>query len=80
MEHPYGDTLDVAEAFIEAAGEQVQMYNNNYYGVVGSNVHPEDYAYVLENIIAPKVSICTYQRRKSKRLRIWFKCGMEIIL
>ncbi|HHW01150.1 MAG TPA: hypothetical protein GXX36_16565 [Clostridiaceae bacterium] len=54
-EHPYGDALDVAETFLEAGGEQVQMYNSNYYAVFGPTAHPEDYADVLENIIAPKV-------------------------
>ena len=34
-EHPYGDALDVAKTFLESGGEQVMMYNSNYYGVFG---------------------------------------------
>ncbi len=30
-EHPYGDTLDVADEFFEVGGEMVQMYCNGYY-------------------------------------------------
>lgn len=54
-EHPYGDALDVAETFLEAGGEHVQMYTNNYYAVFAPTAHPQDYADVLKNIIAPKV-------------------------
>ncbi len=39
-EHPYGDALDVAKTFLESGGEQVQMYNSNYYGVVGPDLPP----------------------------------------
>lgn len=54
-EHPYGDALDVAEEFFEAGGEQVQMYNSNYYGVFGVTADAYDYADVLKNIICPEV-------------------------
>ena len=36
-EHPYGDALDVAKTFLESGGEQIQMYNNNYFGLVSGN-------------------------------------------
>ncbi len=55
-EHPYGDALDVAEEFFEAGGEQVMMYNSNYYGVIGVTATAEDYAEVLRTIIAPYVA------------------------
>lgn len=55
-EHPYGDALDVAEEFFEAGGEQVQMYNSNYYGVFGVTANAYDYGKVLETIIVPYVS------------------------
>ncbi|MBR5536064.1 MAG: Ig-like domain-containing protein [Clostridia bacterium] len=55
-EHPYGDALDVADEFFEAGGEQVQMYNSNYYGVFGVTANAYDYGTVLETIIAPHVA------------------------
>ncbi len=55
-EHPYGDALDVAEEFFEAGGEQVMMYNSNYYGVFGVSAAAEDFAEVLSTIIAPHVA------------------------
>lgn len=54
-EHPYGDALDVAKTFLESGGQQVQMYNSNYYGVFGVTAKYTDYAEVLETIIAPAV-------------------------
>lgn len=54
-EHPYGDALDVAEEFFEAGGEQVQMYNSNYYGVFGVTADANDYGGVLKNTIAPSI-------------------------
>ncbi|MGM9936217.1 MAG: hypothetical protein ACI38A_02630 [Candidatus Ornithomonoglobus sp.] len=54
-EHPYGDALDVAEEFFEAGGQQVQMYNSNYYGVFGVTAEAHDYADVLTNVICPAV-------------------------
>ncbi len=54
-EHPYGDALDVAETFLAGGGEQVMMYNSNYYGVFGVTADYKDYSAVLETIIAPHV-------------------------
>lgn len=54
-EHPYGDALDVAKTFLESGGEQVQMYNSNYYGVFGVLADYKEYSEVLETIIAPAV-------------------------
>ncbi|MEY8515518.1 bacterial Ig-like domain-containing protein [Lachnospiraceae bacterium 29-84] len=54
-EHPYGDALDVAKSFLESGGEQVMMYNSNYYGVFGVTANHREYADVLKNIIAPAV-------------------------
>ncbi len=55
-EHPYGDALDVAEEFFEAGGQQVQMYNSNYYGVFGVTADANDYGKVLRETIAPHVA------------------------
>ncbi len=55
-EHPYGDALDVADEFFEAGGQQVQMYNSNYYGVFGVTANANDYGEVLKNTIAPYVA------------------------
>ncbi len=55
-EHPYGDALDVADEFFEAGGEQVQMYNSNYYGVFGVTANANDYGNVLKTVIAPYVA------------------------
>ncbi|MCI9081744.1 MAG: leucine-rich repeat protein [Lachnospiraceae bacterium] len=54
-EHPYGDALDVAKSFLESGGEQVMMYNSNYYGVFGVTANHKEYAEVLKNTIAPAV-------------------------
>ncbi|MFA9462693.1 MAG: bacterial Ig-like domain-containing protein [Velocimicrobium sp.] len=54
-EHPYGDTFDVAKTFLESGGEQVMMYNSNYYGVFGVTANYQEYAEVLKTIIAPAV-------------------------
>ena len=54
-EHPYGDALDVAKTFLESGGEQVMMYNSNYYGVFGVTTLYKDYADDLEHVIAPAV-------------------------
>ena len=54
-EHPYGDALDVAETFLSSGGEQVMMYNSNYYGVFGVTANYKDYSKVLKEIIAPHV-------------------------
>ncbi len=55
-EHPYGDALDVADEFFESGGEQIQMYNSNYYGVFGVTANAYEYGNVLETIIAPHVA------------------------
>lgn len=55
-EHPYGDALDVAEEFFQSGGEQIQMYNSNYYGVFGVTANAYDYGKVLQTIIAPYVA------------------------
>lgn len=55
-EHPYGDALDVAKTFLESGGEQVMMYNSNYYGVFGVMTDYKIYAKDLKEIIAPAVS------------------------
>ncbi len=55
-EHPYGDALDVADEFFQAGGEQIQMYNSNYYGVFGVTANAYDYGNVLKTIIAPHVA------------------------
>lgn len=55
-EHPYGDALDVADEFFESGGEQIQMYNSNYYGVFGVTANAYDYGNVLESVIAPYVA------------------------
>lgn len=54
-EHPYGDALDVAKTFLESGGQQVMMYNSNYYGVFGVSANYQDYAKVLKDTIAPAV-------------------------
>ena len=54
-EHPYGDALDVAKTFLESGGEQVQMYNSNYYGVVNPTSTIEQYCSDLEKYICPGV-------------------------
>ena len=54
-EHPYGDALDVAETFLASGGEQVMMYNSNYYGVFGVTADYRDYSKVLKETIAPYV-------------------------
>lgn len=54
-EHPYGDALDVAKTFLESGGQQVQMYNSNYYGVFGVTATREQYCRDLEQYICPAV-------------------------
>lgn len=54
-EHPYGDALDVAKTFLESGGEQIQMYNSNYYGVFGVTASIERYCNDLKNYICPAV-------------------------
>lgn len=54
-EHPYGDALDVAKTFLESGGEQIQMYNSNYYGVFGVTATREQYCSDLINYICPAV-------------------------
>lgn len=54
-EHPYGDALDVAKTFLESGGQQVQMYNSNYYGVFGVTATPEQYANDLKTYICPAI-------------------------
>lgn len=54
-EHPYGDALDVAKTFLESGGEQVQMYNSNYYGVFGVTATTEQYANDLKEYICPAI-------------------------
>ncbi len=55
-EHPYGDALDVADEFFESGGEQIQMYNSNYYGVFGVTANAYEYGNVLQTVIAPYVA------------------------
>ena len=54
-EHPYGDALDVAKTFLESGGQQVMMYNSNYYGVFGVTATIEQYCNDLKNYICPAV-------------------------
>ena len=54
-EHPYGDALDVAKTFLESGGEQIQMYNSNYYGVFGVTATIEQYCNDLREYICPAV-------------------------
>lgn len=54
-EHPYGDALDVAKTFLESGGQQVQMYNSNYYGVFGVTATMDRYCEDLVNYICPAV-------------------------
>ncbi len=54
-EHPYGDALDVAKTFLESGGEQIQMYNSNYYGVFGVTATTEQYCNDLKEYICPAV-------------------------
>ncbi len=54
-EHPYGDALDVAKTFLESGGQQVMMYNSNYYGVFGVTASIERYCEDLRRYICPAV-------------------------
>lgn len=54
-EHPYGDALDVAKTFLESGGQQVMMYNSNYYGVFGVTASVERYSEDLKKYICPAV-------------------------
>ena len=54
-EHPYGDALDVAKTFLESGGEQIQMYNSNYYGVFGVSATIERYCDDLKKYICPAI-------------------------
>lgn len=54
-EHPYGDALDVAKTFLESGGEQIQMYNQNYYGGSGPKATKAAYCDALKNYICPAV-------------------------
>lgn len=54
-EHPYGDARDVARTFFEGGGEQIMMYNSNYYAIFQPTVTVEQYTSDLKNIIAPAV-------------------------
>ena len=54
-EHPYGDALDVAKTFLESGGQQVMMYNSNYYGVFGVTATIDQYCNDLKNYICPAV-------------------------
>lgn len=54
-EHPYGDALDVAKTFLESGGEQIQMYNQNYYGGSGPKAKKAEYCDALKNYICPAV-------------------------
>ena len=54
-EHPYGDVLDVAKTFLESGGEQIQMYNSNYYGVFGVTANVQQYCNDLKTYICPAV-------------------------
>ena len=55
-EHPYGDALDVAKTFLESGGQQVMMYNSNYYGVFGVTATIDQYCNDLKNYICPAVA------------------------
>ena len=54
-EHPYGDALDVAKTFLESGGQQVMMYNSNYYGVFGVTATIDQYCNDLKTYICPAV-------------------------
>ncbi|MFR5901603.1 MAG: hypothetical protein ACLUIO_19265, partial [Neglectibacter timonensis] len=54
-EHPYGDALDVAKTFLESGGEQIQMYNNNYFGLVSGNNTVANLCKGLKDYICPAV-------------------------
>ena len=54
-EHPYGDALDVAKTFLESGGEQIQMYNNNYFGLVSGNNTVTNLCKGLKDYICPAV-------------------------
>ena len=54
-EHPYGDALDVAKTFLESGGQQVMMYNSNYYGVFGVTATIDQYCNDLKYYICPAV-------------------------
>ena len=55
-EHPYGDALAVAKTFLESGGQQVMMYNSNYYGVFGVTATIDQYCNDLKNYICPAVA------------------------
>lgn len=54
-EHPYGDALDVAKTFLESGGEQIQMYNNNFYGEVTGNITVDQLCSDIKNYMAPAI-------------------------
>ncbi len=55
-EHPYGDALDVAETFLAAGGEMVQMYNSNFYAIFGPQNTYQDYVTQFKEVIVPYVT------------------------
>ncbi len=55
-EHPYADALDVAETFLAAGGEMVQMYNSNFYAIFGPQNTYQDYVTQFKEVIVPYVT------------------------
>lgn len=63
-EHPYGDVRDVAKTFFEGGGEQIMMYNSNYYAIFQPTTTVEQFTNDLKNIIAPAVKEWKNQWKK----------------
>ncbi len=60
MQHPNGDALKVAETFIEAGGEQVQIYMQDFYAIWPYEfTNIDDYLEIVKGII-PKVKSSPY--------------------
>ncbi len=60
MQHPNGDALNVAKTFIEAGGEQVQIYMQDYYAIWPYEfTNIDDYIKILKDMI-PKVKASKY--------------------
>jgi len=55
-EHPYADALDVAETFLEAGGQMVQMYNSNFYAIFQPKQYYQDYVVQFKEVIVPYVT------------------------
>ena len=55
-EHPYADALDVAETFLEAGGQMVQMYDSNFYAIFQPKQYCQDYVKQFKEVIVPYVT------------------------